>query len=131
MGQARVGACTLHRLLGTVLLGHLVACTSWRTQAVAPEALVRDRAPSAVRITRIDHSRVVVHRPVMEGDSIVGRPNEGDSTHGGEAPVTVPLNAIESVAIKRFDVLETVGVVLLVNLGWCVAARCLEAEGVP
>ncbi len=98
---------------------------------MAPEALVRDRAPSAVRITRTDHSRVVVHHPVIEGDSILGRPNGNDSKDGGEAPITVPLNAIESVAIKRFDVLKTLGVILLVDLGWCVATKCLEAEGVP
>lgn len=98
---------------------------------MTPEALIRDRAPATIRITRTDHSRVVVHRPVVEGDSVAGLLSRDEPKDGAAAPITISLNAIESVAIRRFDVLKTVGVVLLVDLAWCAATQCLADPGIP
>ena len=54
------------------------ACTEWRviTQP-SPAEYVRSAKPGAIRVTRIDSTKVVLQAPEVIGDSVVG---------GGEQP---------------------------------------------
>lgn len=57
----------------TILLCLLAAaCTSWRTQPLAPERIVSEMHPKRVRVTLTDSSVLVLKAPVTSGDSIAG-----------------------------------------------------------
>ena len=57
----------------TILLCLLAAaCTSWRTQPLAPERIVSEMHPKRVRVTLTDSSVLMLQHPVIFGDSIVG-----------------------------------------------------------
>ncbi len=105
------------RLLSLSLLAvHLGACTTWRVQQPTPETVIRDRAPTTIRITRTDGSTVIVHRPMIEGDSVVGQLTGSESADTAAKRIAIPLSAIEAVAIRRLYVLKTAGVFVLINL---------------
>jgi hypothetical protein len=57
-------------LVVTLLAAELLACTSWRVQGPTPEAAVSDRKPTVVRVTRTDGTRIILHRPLVRGDSL-------------------------------------------------------------
>jgi hypothetical protein len=50
----------------------LAGCTSWHTASVSPSVLLSTKHPGKVRIIRPDRSKLVVHQPRIEGDSLVG-----------------------------------------------------------
>lgn len=117
------------RLLSLSLLAvHLGACTTWRVQQPTPETVIRDRAPTTIRITRTDGSTVIVHRPMIEGDSVVGQLTGSESADTAAKRIAIPLSAIEAVAIRRLHVLKTAGVFVLINLAWCAAPKCLAID---
>lgn len=87
----------------------LSACTSWQVQTVSPEQVIATQNPPAVRVQRLDGSRVVVDSPRIGGDSLVG-------ATGGK-PTGVPLADIYQLAIRHDDGAKSVGLVLVVAAG--------------
>jgi hypothetical protein len=84
----------------------LTDCTSWRTEHVSPVALLTSTPPSRLQVTRADKSRVELRRPQLVGDTIVdGRTRRGTRTR-------IALNDVEEVAVRKWDPLETTGLVL-------------------
>jgi hypothetical protein len=103
--------------LGTgMLAAHLVGCISWRTQGPTAQDFIVNRTPRVVRVTRTDNTRVLVHQPVIRGDSLVGRlsavqacevaavcpAEDADTTDY----VSVPLGEVQAVGVQRLNVLK-------------------------
>lgn len=80
---------------GLLLVLQVAGCSSWRVEQVAPEQLVRDRAPAQVRVARADGSQVVLRGPTISGDSLTGM--------SGGAPSGVPLADITTIATRHGD----------------------------
>ena len=95
----------------------LAGCTRWH-EIEWPKASGVAPRHSALRVTKLDSSHVVVWAPRLAHDSLVGKPE------WGQRPVVVPLDSIHSVAARRFDGMGTAFVGL--GLGAVtVAALCL------
>lgn len=96
----------LHRSLcaSLFLATPLTACTSWRVQQVGPEQLIASQRPKAVRVERVDRSRVVLSGPYLVTDSLVGT-SRGQRTG-------VPLGDVNRLAVRRGNALKTSGLIL-------------------
>jgi hypothetical protein len=88
-----------------VLLVSLTGCARWQVQSATPQALLSERHPSRVRVTRSDDTTVVLYAPEVVGDTLYG------SARGGRgaaiARTAVPLSGISQVAIRRGDPIAT------------------------
>lgn len=63
----------LHRITALlVLLLYLPSCAQRRAETRPVPELFAKKPPSAVRVTRVDSSRVVLHEPILVGDSLTG-----------------------------------------------------------
>jgi hypothetical protein len=69
-----------------------------------PGQLLAAKHPKAVRIERADRSRVVLSRPDLRGDSLIG------TTRG--RPTGVLLGDISQIAVRRGNALKTTGLIL-------------------
>lgn len=98
------GAVPRGMLCSLLVATTLTACTSWRVQQVGPEQLLAGQRPKAVRVERADRSRVVLSRPHLRGDSLVG------TTRG--QPAGVLLGDISQIAVRRGNALKTSGLIL-------------------
>jgi hypothetical protein len=96
----------LHRLIACVLLATttLTACTSWHVQTVSPEQVVNTEHPKAVRVQRMDGSRVVLKSPRISSDSLLG-------TAIGQ-PTGMPLSDVYQLAVKRGSTGKTIALVV-------------------
>jgi hypothetical protein len=84
----------------------LTGCTRWRTEPVSPVELLALQPPLRIRITRVDRSRVELHRPQLVGDTIIdGRTRRG-------IPTQVSLDEVASVAVRKWDPFGTAGVLI-------------------
>jgi hypothetical protein len=90
----------------SMMLAFLPSCFRWQEQGPTPRAAMARIHPATARITRVDQSKVVVHRPSLSADSIVG---EAESAKHDTATtrIAVPLSQVASVATHRFDPLKT------------------------
>lgn len=119
------------RTIGVGLLAaELLACTSWRVQGPTPAEAVRKRTPAVVRVTRTDQTRLVVHYPVLRGDSLVGQ-LFATGPQDTAASVSMPLRDVETVATRRFNVWKSIGLYFAASIVAaaviCLAgAECLE-----
>ncbi|HEX9055342.1 MAG TPA: hypothetical protein VF830_10590 [Gemmatimonadales bacterium] len=91
----------LHVWLG---VGMVSGCASWHTVPVSPRELVADARPGSVRVRQPDGARVVIARPEIVGDSLVGL--------RGHQPVGVGLGDVTEIAVRRTSALKTGGLVL-------------------
>ena len=82
-----------------LLLG-LPACTTWRTSAEGPAAIIPTEAPEAVRLTTYDGAIATIRAPILRNDSIV-------SSEPGEPALA--LSEVREVEVRRFDGARTVG----------------------
>jgi hypothetical protein len=95
----------LARNVGVIVLGtSLVGCTSWRVQDVPPGELFQHKAPSRLQVSRGDSSKVVIDHPQLVGDSLIGESHK--------KPVAVPLAEVQSVAVRKGDTGNTVGLIV-------------------
>jgi hypothetical protein len=82
------------------------ACMSWKTQAVSPDQSLAKR-PNQVRVTRADGSKVILLRPAIVADSLVGEP-PGDSAKRIAQRLAIPLSDVQSVAVQQVSAGKTV-----------------------
>jgi hypothetical protein len=94
------------------------ACTSWKTQPVAPDQTLA-KSPNQVRVTRSDGSKVVLRRPAIVEDSLVGEP-PGDPARRIAQRLAIPLSDVQSVAVQQVNAGRTV--LLLTGVGLTAAA---------
>jgi hypothetical protein len=91
------------RLLGLLLLSTTLAgCYAWRTDPRDPREVVSE-GPDRIRVTA-EGLVADVAWPEIEGDSITGR---GYGMRG--ANVTVPLDDVRSIEVRRVSSGKTVG----------------------
>jgi len=97
---------TRHRGLLRCLLGAmtLTACTSWRMEQVTPEQLFAGKPPKMVRVEGPDGRKIVMGRPHLVLDSLVG-------TIRGQRSTT-PLANITHISVRRGNGLKTTGLVI-------------------
>lgn len=115
--QLRVEPAALPRRIAMLvtLCAYLSACTSWKTQSVAPEQVFLTKQPKQVRVTRADQSRLVLVNPEITGDSLVGElPGSGKQGQPSRR-AGVPLAEVKQVAIQGVDAGKTI--LLGVGLG--------------
>ena len=84
----------------------LPACQSWRSSSVSPQQILADQ-PSQVRVTRADGGRFTLQRPRLSNDTLIG---ELASSSASRA-IAVPLSEVRSLEVRRFDGLETAGLI--------------------
>jgi hypothetical protein len=95
-------------LLSSVLL----ACTYWQAGTPNPAEFISEKQPEKVRVTRADGSRLQLRYPRVVEDSLLG-------TAGGEAQgdtlrrVAIPLGDLQNVEVKKTNVGNTVGLVVV------------------
>ena len=97
----------------------LVGCTTWKMQNLSPQDAINQRRPYQVRLTRPDSSTLVLFRPQIVGDSLIGEPVDPDYTRQPRQRVALPLSDIQSLALRRPDATRTT--LLLVGVGTAVA----------
>jgi hypothetical protein len=88
-----------------VLLVSLTGCAKWQVQSVTPEALLSQRHPSRIRVTRSDDSTVVLYAPEVMGDTLYGTMR--GSRDAGVARTAVPLSGVMRIAIRKVDPVAT------------------------
>ena len=101
---ARCRRCATILLLA--LTTSLVSCAHWRQQWVPPESVVASEHPEQVQLTHKDGRRVILSRPVVTQDSLVGE-REGRRC-------AVALSDIDHVSLRRGSSLLTA---VLIPLG--------------
>lgn len=109
---------------------HLAGCGTWRPAAGPPSEVIRDGAPSPVRITTTDGRVVVVDEPRIEEDAIVGLSEVCEATRGAqlrsecvmELAIVAGLFEVETLEVRETDVLDTALLVAggAVVVGWLV-----------
>jgi hypothetical protein len=94
-----IGLAWLRRIACALFVIQLTACSSWRVEQVSPAQLVTEKSPHEVRISRVGHAPLVVAKPTIVGDSLVGVAQ--GATHG------VPLADITAIATRHGDPLTS------------------------
>lgn len=92
------------------------ACYEWHTESMAPASVLATRQPAMLRVIRTDGSQVVLQRPRLQGDTLVGI-----GYPEVEHEVRVALSDVKQVATGNFSMGRTLG------LGVGVAAGVLAA----
>jgi hypothetical protein len=127
MGNGRQYRMLRREIALVVAVSNASGCTTWRATAVAPEEFIADKHPAVVRVTRTDNTRVLLHRPAVSGDSLVGDRDETRKSGAREA-MGVPLTQVQSVAVSRFDTGKTlvlaVGALLVAMVVVCADGHC-------
>jgi len=93
-----------------ILLSMTSGCTHWKTQSVFPADYVIARQPPVVRVSRTDGRRVVLHRPLVVGDTMYGLPRNRKADPSTRP--AVPVSEIDAIAVRRIDPWATVGLTL-------------------
>jgi hypothetical protein len=105
----------LHRLIACILLATttLTACTSWHVETASPEQVVNIQHPKAVRVQRMDGSRVELKSPRISSDSLLGTAVD-KSFFGSPAgkPAGMPLSDVYQLAVKRGSTGKTIALVV-------------------
>lgn len=92
-------SCLRHPSARAVLILYLSlsACTSWRPNQVTPQAALQTQhPPKSLRVTFTDSSTVVIDKPRLQGDTIVGL----DAT---KTEVRVPLDSVLLTETRQGD----------------------------
>jgi hypothetical protein len=88
---------TMRRLFRIGLLGlALSGCMTWHNPKMEPAPLLDQRRPNAVQVERRDRAKVVVFRPVISGDSLLGSTSR-------RRPLAIPLSDVSSISVMRLN----------------------------
>ena len=103
------------------------ACHNWQVQRVTPATLLTAPSPpSRVRFRLEDSTRVILLEPRLAGDSVQGLL----AANGKRESRSVPVRAINEVAVRRFSPGKTAGLVAASAAGlFAVAAIGCAMEG--
>ena len=95
----------LRAVLMLFLLLNLTACYTYQVVATtSPAAVIDATRPDRVRVLVPGGIQIELARPVVDGDQLVG-------TSG----VSMPLADVLMLEIREFDIVRTVGLVLLLS----------------
>jgi hypothetical protein len=113
------------RLVAVVMAGtFLGACMTWQTQSLQPERFQSADSTQAVRLTLASGDTLIVHAPVIAGDSLVGMQTRQGASPDSLERVSIPLTAISEAEMKKNDPAGNalIGIGLLVALAGILAA---------
>ena len=115
---------------GTLILVTLSgsACQAWHTEQLAPAALLADRHPEELRVTKTDSSEVILEQPELRGDTLLGTTRR----HDQEQEVGIPLSDVGQVATRRFSAGRTFALVVgvaAVAVGTIIAVFLINCPG--
>jgi hypothetical protein len=85
----------------------VAGCTSWRVETLPPAELISQKHPDLLRVEQVDGKRVMVYRPEVQGDSLLGR--QSATSKGSRA---VSLTSVSSVSTSHFSAGKTLGLTL-------------------
>jgi len=101
------------RHLAISLLSSLpLACTYWQPLPPNPAEAISEKQPEQVRVTRTDGSKLQLRYPRVMEDSLFGTA-AGEEAQGDTTRVAIPLSDVQSVEVKRTNVGNTVGLVVV------------------
>ena len=103
---APLPATVLRIVLSAGLVTQTTGCSRWSVQPGTAIELIESSHPDKVQIRRYDGERVVLKRPWVDGDSLVSA--------GRKDTTRVALVDVNTVAVRRFAPLKTVGFTVLV-----------------
>ena len=89
-------------LAATLMVLSATGCQGWRTTPVAPRELLATKGILAVRVARLDKSKVEIYNPVILGDSIIGHPSQQ-----AIARLVMPLSQVHTIAIRGTSIGRT------------------------
>jgi hypothetical protein len=69
---------------------------TWHNPNLAPGALIEQRHPNAIRVQRQDRSKVILYRPMISGDSLVGNIDR-------KKTAAIPLSDVSNVSVQRVN----------------------------
>jgi len=98
LGMTRTGRVMLS-ITALWLPVTIAACRSWRAEPLNSVAPVAVRHPSAVRLTRVDGSRVVLRYPALVADTLVGSYSVGSQ----DAEARIALADIRALETRGFS----------------------------
>jgi len=81
------------------------ACQAWHVEKKPVEAVVRENTAGPVALTMNDMRWVVLERPRVQRDSVIGIRIGGNTF--GKGRTALPVNGIRSVETRRFSILRT------------------------
>jgi len=98
-----------------IFLAGTAAFTKWQVQPASPQQLLSERLPEKIRVTRTDHTQVVLMRPGVVTDSVYGILDESRvrleqaggqvSRHG--AREAIAFRDVGEIAIRKTDPVTT------------------------
>lgn len=96
---------------------HLQACTTWKPESLSPRHVIVEQAPKRVRATKHDGARVVVTRPSIVGDSILGAVvvcgRFGSRACQSTVRPLISLDDVRLVEVRRPDAVRSVLAVII------------------
>jgi len=106
---------------GFMLVLHLQACTTWEPESLSPRQVIVGQQPKLVRATKHDGARVVVARPSIAGDSILGSvelcvPSElrfGSEVCRSTVRPLISLDDVRLVEVRRPDTVKSLLAVIV------------------
>jgi hypothetical protein len=125
----------------------LIGCSSWSAQTRPPQEIVQERHPDKVRVRLGDGRELVLEKPSIVSDSLVGgdptlsgwiqsSSSASDSSEGIQGlprqsilePMGVPVSSINQLAIRKVSASKTVGLVFGVVVGLAAIATIAFVE---
>ncbi len=118
----------LIRLVAIVAAGtFLSACMTWQTQSLEPERFRTADSTQTVRLTLTGGDTIMVHAPVITGDSLVGMQTRRGASPDSLERVSIPLTAISQAELKKSNPAGN----LLVGIGLIAAVAAIVAATNP
>lgn len=76
----------------------LSACASWHLQSVTPDSVFAQR-PKTVRLAFNDNRKLIVDRPILQNDTIIGRTR----VYSEYSETRIPLNQVQGIETMQND----------------------------
>ena len=98
-------------LLLTTCVG--MACHTWRTESLAPQAVLAAYQPTQLLVVLSDGSRIVLADPVLHADTLSGTNTQTSQRE----PIHILFADVRQVATRHFSASKTIGLGLGVAAG--------------
>jgi hypothetical protein len=98
-------------------------------QKVSPQEAISGTKLYQVRLTRPDSSELVLLRPRVVGDSLIGEDPNSRDPKGSPERVALPLSQVQSIALRRADATRTT--LLVLGVGAAVAGVIAATDEGP
>jgi hypothetical protein len=94
------------RMALLLLVLHLQACVSWQPVTLSPREFIEEDQPSAVRVTRLDGTALVMSSPRIANDSIFSECQPGDGSCTTRIG-SLSLDDVSALEVRGTDITRT------------------------